>query len=210
MRQWVKPIAYILAVTVVLVSAYSAYQAVEGYLDSRIAIERGKYEAVVQEYTEYKDSALYDISILGEEITTLKEKNVVLAGVNVRNTAVITTIRSTITDLEEAAVVLTDIEDMYDNAMLQIVEYKTAMFNFEQNEIVYEERLGIKDKVIQAQAVTISNWKQLYINEQTLHELCRSQLSATEKRLVWEKVKFKGSAVLVIAGGAVALYAVLK
>ena len=115
MKQWIKPVASILAAVVVVVGFYTAYQAVEGYLDSKIAIERGKYEAVGEEYEEYKDGALYDISILGEEITTLKGKNETLAREDMQNRTTITTIRSTITDLEEAAVVLTDIRDMYDN-----------------------------------------------------------------------------------------------
>lgn len=210
MRQWIKPVAYILAVTLVIVGLYTAYQAVEGYLDSKIAIERGKYEVVVQEYKEYKNGALYDISILGEEITTLKGKNETLAREDTRNRTVITTIRATITDLEEAAVVLTDITDQYDNAMLQIAEYKVVVKEYEDNEALHDEQLLNKDKIIEAQDTVIEDWKQLYLNEQHLHGLCRLQLSATEKRLTWEKVKFKGSTVLILAGGALALYVAIK
>lgn len=210
MKQWIKPVGYILAAVVVVVGLYAAYQAVEGYLDNKIAIERGKYEAVVEEYEEYKDGALYDISILGEEITTLEGKNEALAEEKVQNKRVITTIRATITDLEETAVVLTDITDLYDNAMLQIDEYKTVVFNFEQNEIVYESILAGKDMIIEASRRTSVYWRQLYQNEEQLHGLCRSRLSATEKRLTWEKVKFKGSTVLVLAGGALALYVAIK
>ena len=210
MKQWIKPAAYILMATVAAVGLYTAYQAVEGYLDSKIAIERGKYEATVQEYTKYKDSALASIVTLGEEIVTLKAENIEYATKSIRHKTAITAIRASITDLEEAAVVQTDISDKYDNAVLQIVEYKTLVFNFEQNEILYEAQLITKDEIIEAQDVVIGDWKQLYLNEQHLHGLCRSQLSATERRLTWEKVKFKGSAVVLIAGGALALYAVVK
>lgn len=206
MTKMIKTILGVLLASFILVGAYAGYQAVEGYLDGKIAAERGKYEAVVQEYKEYKGSALYDISILGEEIVTLKSENLEYEAEGRANREEITIIHTSITELEKAAIDLTDISNKYDNAMLQITEYKKIVFNFEQNEILYEARLITKDEIIAAQDAVIKDWKQLYLNAEHLHGLCRNQLSATEKRLTWEKTKFKGGAVLLLAAGGFVLY----
>ena len=122
----IKSIIIILAIAVIAVGLYSGYQAIENYLDGKIAVERNRVASMKEANDAYKSEATATISALGEDIINLKAKNIELEAEKQHRMAEIVTIRATITDLERAAVDLTDITDKYNNAMLQIAEYKTG------------------------------------------------------------------------------------
>jgi len=202
----IKTILGVLLASIVLVGAYGGYQAIEGYLDSKIAIERGKHEQIAEEYKNYKEEATKRIDQLAIEMIVLDEEKTVLLQEVGYKTQEIQTIKNTITDLESTARNLTDINDKLYNANLQIQEYKKVVSKLEGRFQVCRMTILTQEAMLQHAVKMAKEFEQLYLNEETLKKMIESRLSLSEKRLVWEKTKFKGSAVLLLAAGGFVLY----
>jgi len=206
MKNLIKPIGSILLAALILVGAYTGYQAVEKYMDSRISVERGRYEAISTQYSDYKKEAKGRLETMSLEVQRLQQDKLKLVRVVDEQTVVIRSIRGTITDLEAAAVVLTDINAKYDNAMAQIFEYKKVVNVYEQRFITCKATILTQEEIIKRCVATAQEFEQLYLHEETLKKMVESRLSLSEKRLLWEKTKFKGSTVLLLAVGGFVLY----
>ena len=89
----------ILLACIILIGAYTGYQAVEGYLDGKIAIERGKYEQIAEEYKDYKEEAKKRLDQLAIDMIALDEEKTLLLQEVGYKTQEIQTIKNTITDL---------------------------------------------------------------------------------------------------------------
>ena len=201
-----KCIGCVLLISLLLVAAYAGYQAVEGYLDNKIAIERGKYEQVVKEHEDYKEEAKKRLEQLAVDLIVLDEEKGVLLQQVGHKTQEIQTIKKTVTDLEEAARTLTDIHDKLYNANLQIQEYKKIVSKYEGRFQACRMTILTQEEMIKRALVMAKEFEQLYLKEETLKKMMESRLSLSEKRLVWEKMKFKGSAVILLAAGGFVLY----
>lgn len=196
----------ILLACIILIGAYTGYQAVEGYLDGKIAIERGKYEQIAEEYKDYKEEAKKRLDQLAIDMIALDEEKTLLLQEVGYKTQEIQTIKNTITDLEETARNLTDINDKLYNANLQIQEYKKVVSELESRFHVCRMTILTQEEMLKRAMAMAKEFEQLYLNEETLKKTIQSRLSLSEKRLVWEKTKFKGSAVLLLAAGGFVLY----
>lgn len=206
MKKIAKKVGGIILAAAILVGVYSGYQAIENYMDSKISIERGKYEAISAEYNDYKKDARKRLEELSEEVAVLNvQKSNLLKAVGDK-TREIRAVRKTITDLEEAGRNLTDVNDKLYNANLQIQEYKKLVSMYEQRFVKCRMTIITQEEIIKRCIATAQEFEQLYLNEEHLKKTCESRLSLAEKRLGWEKMKFKGSAVIAVAAGGFILY----
>ena len=202
----IKPIIIILAIAVIAVGLYSCYQAIGNYLDGKIAIERSKYEEATEELDEYKKDTKKKLEALSKDVEILQSEKMVLVQKVDKKTEEIRTIRSTITDLEAVGRTLTDVNDKLYNANLQIQEYKKVVNQYEDRFIVMKKTVFTQEEIIKRCVIVAQEFEQLYLREEQLRKLAESSLKASNTRLLWEKTKFKGSSVLLLAAGGFVLY----
>lgn len=210
MNKIAKRVITIVVASVILVGAYGGYQAVEGYMDSKISIERGKYEAISSEYEDYKADAKKRLEKISEEVEMLQGEKMELVRSIDAKTIEIRIVHKTITDLEQAARNLTDVGDKLYNANLQIQEYKKVVNMQEARFRACKMTIVTQEEIIKRCVSAAQEFEQLYLHEEQLKKMVENRLSLSEKRLIWEKTKFKGSAVVAIAAGGFLLYDRLK
>jgi len=202
----IKPIVIILAIAVIAVGLYSCYQAIGSYLDGKIAVERSKYEEATEELDEYKKDTKKRLEALSKDVEILQSEKMELVK-NVDNkTEEIRIIRHTITDLEDVGLTLTDVNDKLYNANLQIQEYKKVVNQYEDRFIIMKRTVLTQEEIIKRCVVVAQEFEELYLREEQLRKIAESALKASNNRLLWEKTKFKGSSVLLLAAGGFVLY----
>lgn len=202
----IKPIVIILAIAVIAVGLYSCYQAIGGYLDGKIAVERNKYEEATEELDEYKKDTKKRLEALSKDVEILQSEKMVLFFKVGKKTEEIRTIRHTITDLEDVGRTLTDVNDKLYNANLQIQEYKKVVNQYEDRFIVMQKTVLTQEEIIKRCIVVAQEFEELYMREEQLRKIAESSLKASNNRLIWEKTKFKGSSALLLAAGGFVLY----
>ena len=202
----IKPIIIILAIAVIAVGLYSCYRAIGGYLDGKIAVERNKYEEATQELDEYKENTKKRLEALSKNVAILQSEKMMLVQKVDKKTEEIRTIRHTITDLEEVGRTLTDVNDKLYNANLQIQEYKKVVNQYEDRYVVMKRTVITQEEIIKRCVMVAQEFEELYMREEQLRKIAESSLKASNTRLMWEKTKFKGSSVLLLAAGGFVLY----
>ena len=202
----IKPIIILLAIAVISVGLYSGYQAIGNYLDGKIAVERSKYEEATEELDEYKKDTKKRLEALSKDVEILQSEKMALVQKVDNKTEEIRTIRHTITDLEDVGRTLTDVNDKLYNANLQIQEYKKVVNQYESRFIVMKKTVLTQEEIIKQCVIVAKEFEQLYLREEQLRKIAESSLKASNTRLLWEKTKFKGSSVLLLAAGGFVLY----
>jgi len=202
----IKPIVIILAIAVIAVGLYSCYQAIGSYLDGKIAVERNKYEEATEELDEYKKDTKKRLEALSKDVEILQSEKMELVKNVDSKTEEIRIIRHTITDLEDVGHTLTDVNDKLYNANLQIQEYKKVVNQYEDRFIIMKRTVLTQEEIIKRCVVVAQEFEELYLREEQLRKIAESALKASNNRLLWEKTKFKGSSVLLLAAGGFVLY----
>lgn len=202
----IKPIVIILAIAVIAVGLYSCYQAIGSYLDGKIAVERSKYEEATEELDEYKKDTKKRLEALSKDVEILQSEKMELVKNVDKKTEEIRIIRHTITDLEDVGRTLTDVNDKLYNANLQIQEYKKVVNQYEDRFIIMKRTVLTQEEIIKRCVVVAQEFEELYLREEQLRKIAESALKASNNRLLWEKTKFKGSSVLLLAAGGFVLY----
>ena len=202
----IKPIVIILAIAVIAVGLYACYHAIGNHLDGKIAVERNKYEEATEELDEYKKNTKKRLEALSKDVEILQSEKMLLVRKVDGKTEEIRIIRHTITDLEDAGRKLTDVNDKLYNANLQIQEYKKVVNQYEDRFVAMKRTILTQEEIIKRCVMVAQEFEELYLREEQLRKIAESALKASNNRLLWEKTKFKGSSVLLLAAGGFVLY----